>query len=364
MEMPELHAYLALSASLKIGSVRLKRLLAFFGTAEKAWAAPEEKLALALQEPVIAQELIQFRTTFHLEKLLTLLTQEHIRVCTFQEKEYPALLRQIPHPPFLLYYKGSLQSLQQGLALAIVGTRMATPYGMQVAESIAREAVQAGMTVVSGGALGIDHAAHVGALGAEGNTIAVLAGGIDEANWFPPSHTRLFRQIIGQGGAVLSEIPPGVRAQQFSFPQRNRIIAGLSGGTVVVEAPVESGALITANFALEYNREVFAVPGSMYSEASKGTHALIQQGAQLITGMHEILETFHLTRHSTPSLRAPIALNPEETTIIALLSPTPLHVDALVAKSSLATPVVSATLTTLELKGLAKNLGGMQYIRI
>ncbi len=365
MTTQELHYWIAFSAFLKIGPMKFKKLLGYFSSAEYAFFAPGEKLLQAGLEGKLVEEFFGFRQRFRIEPLLKALERETITLCPVTSPDYPPLLKHIHNPPFLLYVKGNAALLNNNFTVAIVGTRKCTTYGLQVAHEMGRDLSCQGIGVISGGALGIDTAAHQGALPHKGSTVAVLAGGLDEASWFPKDNTNFFKKILAQGGALLSENPPSVQAQPFSFPQRNRIVSGMSLGTVVVEAPKESGALITAACALEQNREVFAVPGSVYSPTSVGPHNLLTQGAQLVGNARDIMEALQLSQvASKQKVQHQIPTNPQEETILRLLSKEPVHVDALVARSGLNTAGVNATLTTLEMKGIIRNLGNMNYITL
>lgn len=281
-----------------------------------------------------------------------------IRMLTLADAEYPAALRTIFDPPSPLYVRGALISADD-VAVAIVGTRRPTPYGVAVAEQLARDLTRCGVTVVSGLARGIDAAAHRGALEAGGRTIAVLGCGPDIV--YPPEHRRLLESIIGQG-AVVSECPPGTPPLASQFPRRNRIISGLSRGVVVVEGRTDSGALITADAALEQGREVFAIPGRIFDETSRAPHRLLAQGARLVERVEDILEELHLVWRAAPPPVAPV-LDATEDAVLAQLSLTPQNVDRLAALSGLPVAAVNRTLLVLECKGLAAALPGNRYVR-
>ncbi len=362
--IPDLHYWLAFSAFLKIGPIKFKRLLGYFSSAEYAFFAPREKLIQAGLEESLVEEFLGFRQRFKLEPLIKTLEHENINLCPVHSENYPPLLKHIHNPPFLLYVKGNGALLKNNFAVAVVGTRTCTTYGTQIAHEMGRDLSSQGVTVVSGGALGIDTAAHTGALPQQGSTVAMLAGGLDEASWFPQDNTNFFRKILMKGGALVSENPPGVRAQPFSFPQRNRIVSGMTLGAVVVEAPEDSGALITAQCALDQNREVFAVPGSVYNPMSVGPHNLLRQGAQLVSNARDIMDALQLAQVvSHKKIQERVPTTSEEEKIIEHLSHDPLHVDALVARTGLHASSVNALLTTLELKGVIKNMGNMRYVK-
>ncbi|HEX3000326.1 MAG TPA: DNA-processing protein DprA, partial [Armatimonadota bacterium] len=267
-------------------------------------------------------------------------------------------------PPAVLYVRGKLCP-QDAYAVAIVGSRRASEYGLGVAADLAGQLARAGVTVVSGMARGLDAAAHQGALRAGGRSLAVLGCGVDIC--YPPEHRRLRDEILNNG-ALLSEFPLGATPDRWRFPARNRIISGLSLGTVLVEAPANSGAIITADFALEQGRDVFAVPGNVDTFANQGCNRLIKEGAHLVENAADILEVLNL---STAGLSAPPAqpvlplqLSPEAERVLALLGPHQKHVDALTIESALPPGQVLSALTLLEMAGAARRLPGNYYVRI
>ncbi|MFZ5559523.1 MAG: DNA-processing protein DprA [Patescibacteria group bacterium] len=285
---------------------------------------------------------------------------ENIGKITLQDKEYPSILKQIHDPPKELYIKGEIIN-QDKVAVAVVGTRKYTQYGKQVTFDIAGKLAKLGITIVSGLAKGIDTFAHQAALENGGRTIAVLGSGLDKKSFYPSSNYHLSEKI-SQHGAVISEYPPGTWGTQFTFPQRNRIISGLSLGVVVVEAPEESGALITAALALDQNREVFAIPGSIYEKNSYGTNQLIKMGAKLVTDVEDILEELNLSHLLTTKKKRIKPENKEEEIIISILSAQPTHIDEIIKKSGLPASIVNSTLVILELKKAVRNLGRNNYI--
>jgi DNA processing protein len=267
-------------------------------------------------------------------------------------------LKQIDQPPPVLYLRGSF-AVQDDLAVAIVGTRRVTSYGRQVTEEVATFLANNGMTVVSGLARGVDGVAHEAALKAGGRTLAVLGSGVDRI--YPPEHMRLAEKIEAQG-AVISDYPPGTPPESTNFPPRNRIISGICLATVVIEAGTTSGALITATFAVEQGREVFAVPGSIYAPQSKGTNRLLREGAQPLLEPADILDALDLRRageHQQARLLLPA--DAIEAGLLRVLEIEPLHVDEICAQSGLPIEQVSATLTIMEFKGMVRHAGGMNY---
>lgn len=282
------------------------------------------------------------------------------------DERYPAWLGTIADPPAVLYCDGLIEP-QDRQAVALVGARQATPYGLRVTETLARELSGAGFTIVSGLARGIDTAAHRAALEAGGRTIAVLGCGLDVD--YPLGHARL-REEIAMAGAVVSEYAPGIPPRAGHFPRRNRIISGLSLGVVVVEAAEDSGSLITARLALEQGREVFAVPGSIDAPLSRGPHGLLKQGAKLVETVDDIIEELlpQMEKAAVPTQRPmpfkamePPDLSPEERRVWEQMSREPLHLDDLTERSGLTPAAVSGILLGLELKGVARQLPGQRY---
>lgn len=285
------------------------------------------------------------------------------RKIALQDKEYPAILKEIHDPPKELYIKGEITS-QDKVAIAIVGTRKFTQYGKQVAYDISGNLAKLGITIVSGLARGIDAFAHEAALESGGRTIAVLGSGLDRESFFPSSNWSLSEKIAKQG-AIITEYPFGTRGTHFTFPQRNRIVSGLSLGVVVIEAPEESGALITASLALEQNREVFAVPGNIYEKNFQGTNKLIKMGAKLVTGIEDILEELNLTHLLNAEKKINYKPeNKEEEVVLSLLSIKPVHIDEIIKQSKMPASSVNSTLMILELKKVVKNLGKNNFIII
>lgn len=346
----------------RIGPMRFKKLLGHFGSLEEAWknGSQQDFVSAGLEED-LAREIAVRRPQMDLTKELTVLDKENINIITILDEDYPKLLKEIYDPPQIMYIKGKLEPADE-FSVAVVGTRKLSTYGQQVATQMARELAQAGLTIVSGLALGIDTLAHLAALEQKTRTIAVLGSSIDRFSIFPAQNKSLAEKIA-QNGAVISEYPMGSAALPHHFPTRNRIVSGLSLGTLVVEAPQKSGAMITANSALSQNREVFAVPGSIFSDNSIGPNSLIKNGAKSIVSASDILEELNLQNLTSNIAVARIAPdNEQEALILKILSHEPVPVDKIVQETKMDTAVVNATLSLMEMKGKIKNLGGMQYV--
>lgn len=341
------------------GPQTFKKLTEGFSNMLEAWEASYQDLTACGVLPSVAKEIVKKRKVINPEEEWKKLEKTGIKMITIKHKEYPLLLKEIARPPAVLYWKGDWQALSV-VTIAIVGTRKPTAYGREIATDLAGRLAQEKICIASGMALGIDGIAHKAALEKNGKTVAVLGSGLDILH--PRTHERLAYEIIKNGGIVISEFPLGTAPLRYHFPIRNRIISGISVGCVVVEAGRQSGALITARFALEQNREVFAVPGSIYQKSSMGPNNLIKMGAKVVTGAEDILETLHLSAKIANSKENTIeADNPEEAKIIAIISLEPTHIDDIVAQSGLSTTVTNSTLTLMEMKGKVRNIGGMNY---
>lgn len=341
-----------------IGSVKIKKLVSYFGSAQEAWKAQRRDLFLCgcLEETVL-HNLIILREKLDIFSVEEQWRKKGIKVCSFYDKDYPLLLKDTYSPPALLFYRGFLP--EEKVLIAIVGARKASAYGKNVSRMLAEALAAAGVCVVSGAARGIDKAAHEGAL-LSGNTVAVLGCGVDVA--YPPENRKLL-EAIAEKGAVISEYPPGTAPQAGFFPARNRIINGLSKGVLVVEAAQRSGALITADYALEEGRDVFAVPGSIFSESSQGTHRLLKQGAKIVDCVDDILEEYSIK--VAKQITKEISLSLEEQKVYDVLTiETPLDLEEIVLKSQLTAANAAYILLQLELRGLAVEHSGKRYIRI
>lgn len=343
-----------------IGPARLAALLQECGSIEQAWSANMVQMQAARLDRRSMENLIQARRTLDLAAVLQKVQQAGVQALCWTDQDYPAALRPLDDAPPLLYADGRLTAADE-IAVAIVGTRRASAYGREIAHSLATELARAGVTVVSGLALGIDTVAHQAAIDGGGRTIAVLGSGVDMV--YPAQNRRLAAAIRKQG-AIVSEYPLGTRPEPRNFPPRNRIISGLSRAVVIVEAGERSGALITASFAAEHGREVFAVPGSILHPGSSGCNQLIQQGATPLLSVDDVLDYLDLTRlHEQQSARASLPPTGLEEQILAHLSQEPRHVDDLTRDLALPPGEVSSLLTIMELKGLVRQVAMLAYVR-
>ena len=343
----------------QIGPIRFDQLLKAFGSAEKAWRAPAEQFSRLGWGPN-ELELLKERENLVVEPILDIVIKYNADLITLEEENYPKNLLQIPAPPPLIYVRGELLS-QDSLSLAVVGSRRATNYGKEVVRALVPDLAAAGLTIVSGLALGIDAEAHRAALAAGGRTIAVLACGIDQI--YPPSNVSIAQEMLESGkGAIITEFPPKTPTYPANFPIRNRIISGISLGTLVIEAAEGSGTFHTVASALDQGREVFAVPGSIFSPYSAGTAKLIEKGAKPVTRAEDILEELQLENQlQTKQARETLPPDPEEEQILVILGANELHMDEIFRQSDLDTAKVSSLLTLMEMKGLVRNLGGGIY---
>lgn len=358
----DLKYWVAFSRSPKIGATRLIKLYNFFHSMKEAWAASFSDLMRAGLDEHIIHDFLAQKMTINPDAEWEKLAAENINVLIINDPKYPKLLKEIWNPPAILYVRGELPS-DDGFNLAVVGTRKISSYGRQLTSMLTAELVQNGFNIISGLALGVDALAHETTVGLGGKTVAVLGSGIDSESVYPVQNRYLAGEIIKTGGAIISEYPLGTMALPGNFPLRNRIVSGLSLGTLVTEAAEESGALITAQCALEQNREVFAVPGSIFNPTSAGPNKLIKMGAKAVTAVGDILETLNLAQAANFTQNKKILpSSPEEEKIITNLSLEPTHIDKLIATSGLDAAKIGAILTLMEMKGMVKNLGGMNYV--
>jgi len=301
------------------------------------------------------------RASVDLDKVLGRMKAQGIGILTWDDDLYPKRLKEIDQPPPVLYVRGVLTT-EDSWAVAVVGTRRVSAYGRQVTEEVASFLATNGVTVISGLARGVDAIAHQSALKAGGRTIAVLGCGVDRI--YPPDNSQLAERIM-VCGALLSDYPPGTPPDAANFPPRNRIISGLSMATLIVEAGETSGALITAQFAVDQGREVFAVPGNIFAPQSKGTNRLIAQGAHPMLSVRDLLDVLNLTRVSEQRLvRKVLPSDETESKLMSVLTHEPMHVDEIRNQTGLPIERVSATLVMMELKGMVRQVGGMNYVAI
>lgn len=355
---PEDRPYWAAWAALGLAPMEALAIARAFPRLETAWQADPAALAAAGVPPATAARVTAARRTIAPDDLMQGAAAAGINLCTLLDADYPALLRQIPDPPIVLFYRGSMSALAP--AVAVVGTRRPTDYGRQVAAQLSRDLAAAGVTIVSGLALGIDSCAHQAALQASGCTVAVLGGGVDTATLYPPSNAGLAAAIVHAGGAVLAEYPPGTPSLPYRFPLRNRIIAGCCLATIVVEAPVKSGALITARAAVDYNREVLAVPGRITEPNAEGPNGLIANGAALIRTASDVAAVLGLpwTKRATP----PPPNDAPGAAVLDCLTE-PLTFNELQRLAGLGAAATAAAVTRLEVQGHVRRLPSGKYYR-
>ncbi len=351
-----------LSSFWKFGPVSLSKLKRYFQTTEDAFQANSDQLIKAGINEKVANEFIQERKEINLDQILEKLNKENIKIITPNDDKYPKLLSEIFDPPEILYYKGNLDNLHE-FNISVVGARKFTSYGRMAIENIIPSLTEAQIGIISGLAIGIDSLAHYETIKNSGHTVAVLGTGIDNQSVYPSSNKQLAERIIDSGGVIFSEFPIGTPPLKHHFPQRNRIVSGLSLGTLVVEAAEKSGALITAKCSLEQNREVLAVPGNIFSLVSKGPNNLIKQGAHPVTSASDIIDALGLENVKTHiESKKTLPETEEETLLLATLSHDPTHINDIIQDTKMSTSVVSSTLTIMEMKGMVKNVGGMEYV--
>ncbi|MDF1519507.1 MAG: DNA-processing protein DprA [Brevefilum sp.] len=341
-----------------IGSVRFQQIKNYFGDLSVAWNAPGESFKHAGLPSRAVTNFLRLRKQIDLDQVYESILEKDIKVLTLLDDDYPRLLKEIDQSPPVIYVKGTLSTADE-FAIAIVGTRRVSEYGQQITRDASIYLAGHGLTIVSGLARGVDGIAHRHALEAGGRTIAVLGSGVDVI--YPPEHRKL-AEAISENGAVISDYPLGTQPEGVNFPPRNRIISGLSLGTIVVEAGDRSGALITADFALEQGRDVFAVPGNVLSPASRGTNRLIQNGAYAMVSPQDVLDVLNLSElESIKTARQVLPADKTEARILQVMNFEPMHIDEICNEVSLPVDKVSAALTMMELKGLVQHVGAMRY---
>ncbi|MBI5186340.1 MAG: DNA-protecting protein DprA [Nitrospinae bacterium] len=362
--MTEKDFWIALNIVPGLGKTLFHRLVKFFGSAESVFKAKEKDLRQVegIGES-LSRAILEFNLSRESEKENNYIRNNNAKVFISEEKEYPGNLKNIFDPPPVIYVQGEILE-RDAAAIAVVGTRSPSHYGKLVAEKISAGLAEKGITVVSGMARGVDSVAHKGAMDAGGRTFAVFGSGLSIV--YPPENIRLRNRIIQQG-AVISEFPMGRKPDRGNFPARNRIISGLSLGTLVIEAGEKSGALITTQFALDQGRDVFAVPGNINNPKSKGANLLIKKGAKLVEKAEDIIEELPFYIKSSflkekAAAREKPALTEEEERLISAIDPEASHIDAIIEKSRIPASRASALLLTLELKGVIKQLAGKMFV--
>ncbi len=365
--MTRTEAYLVLNLLPKIGPVRVRRLLEVFGSPERILSAKaSEILRVESFGQDLAKTIAGWESTVDLSRELRRIDEMGLTVITQDDEAYPPLLKEIHSPPLVLYVWGQLTQRDRN-AVGVVGSRQASMYGLDTAKKMSFQMAYAGLTVISGLARGIDTAAHEGALASKGRTVAVIGAGLGKL--YPPENQGLAERIATQG-AVISEFPVDYPPDKQSFPLRNRIVAGMCSGLLVVEAPVRSGSLITANQATEMGRTVYAVPGNIDRPTSAGCNRLIQQGAKLVMEGGDILDdlmTLFPTAPRAPKLEGPVLpvnLSPDEEAVFSALGTEQSHVDQITARCGLSSATVSSTLMRLEMKRLVRPLPGLRYVKL
>ena len=344
-----------------IGAVRLRALIEHFGDAASAWqGAPDELRAAGMGSKVI-ERMLEARKNVDLDQLWEKIIAQGIKILTWDDELYPPRLKEIEQPPPVLYIRGEILP-EDHFAVAIVGTRKITSYGRQVTEELSAFLAANGVTVISGLARGVDAVAHSAAIKAGGRTMAVLGSGVDRI--YPPENRALAEQMMTRG-ALISDYRVGTAPDASKFPPRNRIISGLSLAVVVVEAGETSGALITAEFAAEQGREIFAVPGSILAPQSKGTNKLIQNGALPLLTPQDLMQALNLTRvGAQKSARKILPADEVEAQLMNTIGSEPMHVNEIRNQTGLPVEKVSAALVMMELKGMVRQVGGMNYVAV
>jgi len=356
--------WIGLNMVLGVGKTLSHRLVKAFSSPRNVFhASRKELMQVERVGDKVARQILDFDLERSVEREYQLAERRNVRILTIDDPQYPFLLKSIYDPPPVIYYKGTFLD-DQSMPLAVVGTRKASSYGRMVAEKLCAALSEMGVCIVSGMARGIDTIAHKAALQLGNPTIAVFGCGLEYT--YPPESGSLRRQIE-ERGAVISEFPMSTKPDRNNFPARNRVISGLSHGTLVVEAGEKSGALITAQFALEQGREVFAVPGNIFSSESRGTHALIKMGAKLTDSPKAVVEelsdsVLELLKERKKAALESIPLNPKEEHLMSLMSVQEQHIDRVIENSYLSPAEVSATLVTLELKGMIRQTDGKMFI--
>ena len=359
--------WIALSQAPGLGAARFRLLESHFGgDLALAWSAPQRELRAAGLGGKVAKAVVEAREKVSPERELERLAKSGVQALTWHDEKYPVRLKETVDAPPVLYWRGALCADDE-VSIAVVGTRRPTDYGRRITSELCAALAARGVTVVSGLALGIDTRAHQATLDAGGRTVAVLGNGLDSV--YPSENRRLAERIVADGGALVSEFGLGARPEASNFPRRNRIISGMALGTLITEAGETSGTRWTVYHALEQNREIFCVPGSVYSESSRLTNRLIKEGAKLVCDVRDILEEIGLDGEpkqmalglAQPQERKPQPVDPEEADLLRHVTTEPTHIDDLAQMNGRPIAEVSGLLTMLELKGLVQQVGTMHY---
>lgn len=352
--------YYWLNSICGVGAIKAARIIEYFGGVQNAWlGSPDDFMKIEGVSESICRDIIRRRDAGRLSYEIEGIISKGIDIITIDDEAYPNRLRDIFDPPHILYVKGKINN--EIKHVGIVGSRRCTSYGRMVARNISKLICEYNIGIISGMARGIDTYAHMGALDEGGYTCAVLGCGLDIV--YPPENAKLMDEIE-RCGAVISEYPPGTQPFAGNFPSRNRIISGMSDAVIIVEAGEQSGALITADFALEQGRDVYAVPGNILSNMSRGTNRLIKEGAKPLTEISDILYELNIEPKADKSSNAYESLSPREKNIIDIISDSPIYMDDLVRRASLKAGEVGSILTSLELKGIIKILPGKYIVSI
>ncbi len=345
-----------------IGPQKLFLLSRHFDSFADAWHADEKTLITAGISPTLAQKIVRARAQIDITHEWKKCTRENITLISTLDDHFPDKLRDIPQPPFCLYVRGNTDALHMP-SVAIVGSRKTSEYGTHATTTLANTIAQNGIAITSGLALGTDAVAHRGALDAGGTTIAVLAGGIDDASITPRTHYGLAHDIIAQGGLLVSEYPVGTQPNRGTFPVRNRLMAGLSDAVIIIEAAKKSGTLITAQYATTYNKPLFALPGSIFAENALGPNTLIQKGvARPILAGSDILALFD--KKTDTHAQTPTFTDTDHEALYTIITnhPDGIHINDIIKKSPLDTQHISSILTLLEVSGHITNIGNQKYV--
>jgi DNA processing protein len=363
MNNPEEQIYAnALNLIPQLGAVHLMHLHSRFKSFKNAWMASRSDYVSAGINPKLAEQIASQKPAIDPISEFAKLSKFGIETVLINSADYPEILKEISAAPAVLYVRGKRQALQT-TAVSVVGTRKMTPYGKQATAEIVTGLVNSHLTIISGLAYGVDAQSLQTAVENSGTSIAVLASAVDDSSIAPKSNFQLAQRIM-EKGCLVSEYPLGAAVQKQNFPIRNRIVSGMSLGTLVVEADVDSGSLITANFALEQNRQVFAVPGSIFSQVSRGTNNLIKKGAKLVNSYMDIIEELNLDLVPAPEIEIDTVISEKEQIVIQNLTREPVHIDELTRALNMPAADVNATLAVLEMKGRVRNLGGAKFAKI